>query len=75
MGGGGGASARAVLTAPQAPGLRTARTTGATAAGTGITINFNGLVTDPEGTARQIESILARAAVRNARTRPTDRAW
>ena len=40
-----------------------------------IVINFNGTVTDPEGVARELERVLTRAAVRNARTAPEARAW
>ncbi len=44
--------------------------------GPSITINFNGLVTDPEGTAREIRKILSDDALRQGRRRPEEaNAW
>jgi hypothetical protein len=41
----------------------------------GVTINFNGLVTDPESTAREVEGVMRRSVWRNARARSMDPAW
>ncbi len=76
----GGLFGRSMVAGPASPatraGARTAAATRTTATRTApIVINFNGTVTDPEGTARELEKVLMRTIIRNGRTQPEQRAW
>lgn len=68
IGGGSSASSLSIAT-PRA------RSTAAATTAPVVNVTFTGLVTDPEATAQQIQSILARSSVRNGRMLPTSRVW
>ena len=55
------------------PAPAAARSTGRSVAP--VTVNFNGVVTDPEATARALQRVLARSDLRNGRTIAEQRSW